>query len=90
MIKIDRSMVSNIDSNENLVKIVRAIVTMSQSLGIKNVFEGIETEAELNTIRNLNGRIIQGYYYSKPLAVDQIEQWLDGTIQSLNTGKKAP
>lgn len=75
-IKVDQSFISNIDSNMTLENIVKAIVNMSASLGMKNVFEGVETEAELDKIKQLNGVIVQGYLYSKPLDVHGVLNWL--------------
>ena len=49
---------------------------MSNSLGVKNIFEGVETTDELNVIKKFNGGIIQGYLYSKPLAEKEIIEWL--------------
>ena len=77
IIKIDRSLVTDINTNKNLQDIVRAIVTMSQSLNISNVFEGVETEDELNMVNQLNGEIIQGFLYSKPLEEHQLEEWFE-------------
>lgn len=76
VVKIDKSLIRNISENKNLKSIVIAIVTMSQSLGIKNVFEGIETEDELAEIKKLNGEIIQGYLFSKPLNEIDVSAWL--------------
>lgn len=75
VIKIDRSLISGIDKQRSLQDIVKAIVTMCQSLGIENVFEGVETEEELHVVRQLNAKIIQGYYFSKPLGVTEIGNW---------------
>ncbi|MCG6937134.1 MAG: EAL domain-containing protein [Gammaproteobacteria bacterium] len=75
-IKVDKSFIRNIDSNPTLENIVKAIVNLSTSLGIKNVFEGVETTAELNIIQKLKGLIIQGYLYSKPLNENEINNWL--------------
>ncbi len=75
VIKIDRSLITGIHSNKNLQDIVKAIVTMSASLGIKNVFEGVETEDELAMVEKLNGVVIQGYYFSKPLETSKIHEW---------------
>lgn len=77
-IKVDQSFVRDIDTSATLENIVRAIVNMSDSLGVKNVFEGVETEAELNVIKKLNGRIVQGYLYSAPLKIENIGQWVAG------------
>jgi len=83
IIKIDRSLITDIHIKNDLQDIVRAIVTMSKSLGIKNVFEGVETQEELEMVKDLDGGIIQGYFFSKPLEVSQIENWLHTDIQTL-------
>lgn len=75
VIKIDRSLVAGIDQNKTLQDIVLAIVTMCHSLGIENVFEGVETEQELYIVNQLNGKIIQGYLFSQPLNVAEIDNW---------------
>ena len=76
VIKVDKSLIRNIDINTNLQSIVKAIVTMSESLGLKNIFEGIETAEELAVIKNLEGHIIQGYLFSKPLIETDVVDWL--------------
>jgi len=76
IIKVDKALVRNIDVNNNLRSIVRAIVTMSEGLGIRNIFEGVETMAELATIKKMGGEIIQGYLFSKPLNADKAVNWL--------------
>lgn len=75
IIKIDRTLITDIHINKNLQDIVRAIVTMSKSLGINNVFEGIDNKEELEMVKQLNGEIIQGYIYSKPLEITEIDKW---------------
>lgn len=82
IIKIDRSLVSGINTNKNLQDIVRAIVTMCESLGIENVFEGVENEEELNMVKQLHGSVIQGYYFSKPLDINDIANWFSDKIDT--------
>ena len=76
VIKIDKTLVRDIGGNNSLKSIVNAIVTMSKSLGKKNIFEGVETISELEEIKKMNGDIIQGYLYSKPLNNYDIIKWL--------------
>ncbi|MBT8134246.1 MAG: EAL domain-containing protein [Gammaproteobacteria bacterium] len=76
VIKIDKTLVRNIGKNYNLRSIVNAIVTMSNSLGVKNIFEGVETQSELETIIAMNGDIIQGYLFSKPLSEVDLLRWI--------------
>ena len=92
IIKIDKTLVRNIGDNNSLKSIVNAIVTMSTSLGMKNIFEGVETISELEEIKKMNGDIIQGYLYSKPLDKYDIIKWLardrDENIKPLATVTK--
>lgn len=76
IIKVDKSFIRNIDSNSTLFNIVKAITKMSASLGIINVYEGVETLKELDVIKKLNGSIVQGYLYSKPLSAHEVKIWL--------------
>ena len=87
-IKVDQSFVRDIDKSATLENIVRAIVNMSTSLGMKNVFEGVETEAELEKIKQLNGAIVQGYLYSKPLDINGVNNWLSDKFCYLNRHAK--
>ena len=77
IIKVDKTLVRNLDINNNLRSIVKAIVTMSEGLGITNIFEGVETMAELAAIKKMGGEIIQGYLFSKPLDAHSAVKWLD-------------
>jgi len=75
-IKIDQCFIRDIDSNPGLENIVKAIVNMSMSLGMGNVFEGVETKAELDVVKKLSGEVIQGYLFSKPLDSVGVYEWL--------------
>ena len=85
IIKVDKALVRNIDVNNNLRSIVKAIVTMSEGLGIRNVFEGVETLAELATVKKMGGEVIQGYLFSRPLSGDDAVKWL----MSVDTARQA-
>jgi diguanylate cyclase (GGDEF)-like protein len=85
IIKVDKALVQDIDVNNNLRSIVIAIVTMSEGLGIRNIFEGVETMAELAIIKKMGGEIIQGFLFSKPLCADDAVKWLD----SIDAAKQA-
>lgn len=76
VIKIDKSLIRDIDINDNLRSIVKAIITMSESLGMKNIFEGIETREELSVIKKMSGSVIQGYLFSRPLDGVDVDNWL--------------
>jgi diguanylate cyclase (GGDEF)-like protein/PAS domain S-box-containing protein len=67
-LKIDRSFVTALDSNEgNAVAIVRAVTTLGHTLGIAVTAEGIETAAHLMTVRAIGCDRGQGYFFAPPL-----------------------
>ncbi|UAB72001.1 EAL domain-containing protein [Vibrio sp. SCSIO 43132] len=76
-VKIDRSFVSNTDTNANDRSLVEAIVSMANSLGMKTVAEGIETKEQAEYIRGIGCDIGQGFFYSKALPADQFtSKWI--------------
>jgi EAL domain-containing protein (putative c-di-GMP-specific phosphodiesterase class I)/CheY-like chemotaxis protein len=66
-LKVDRSFVANITSNPSDAAIVRAVVNMAHSLGIRVIAEGAESEAQLGYLRGLACDEMQGYHFSPPL-----------------------
>lgn len=67
-IKIDRSFVTGAAQNKaESLAIIRAVVALSDSLGIATTAEGVETESELAMIQQLGCNKIQGYYFGRPM-----------------------
>jgi EAL domain-containing protein (putative c-di-GMP-specific phosphodiesterase class I) len=73
-LKIDRSFVHDISTNPEDKAIVGAIIHMAQSLGLQTIAEGVEEIEQIEYLRSQGCDEVQGYYYSKPLLVEQIEQ----------------
>jgi diguanylate cyclase (GGDEF)-like protein/PAS domain S-box-containing protein len=69
-IKIDQSFVRNLPSNEADASIVDAMITLGQSLHLRVVAEGIETQRQLTFLIEHNCPEGQGYYFSRPVAAD--------------------
>ena len=69
-LKIDRSFVMNIENNQDEAKLVNAIVNLGISLQLDVVAEGIETKAQLDYLYESGCRLGQGYYFSKPIALE--------------------
>ena len=68
-LKIDRSFVQAISAqNPESQAIIRAIVALAGSLGMKTVAEGVSTEEQLQLVRALGCDRIQGYIFSRPVA----------------------
>lgn len=70
-IKIDKSFITNIDSDHTNHAIVAAMIIMAKRLNIKVIAEGVETKAELEILQSLDCDFIQGYYASKPLSITE-------------------
>ena len=75
-LKIDRSFVSPMLSDESDLIIVRSTINLGHDLGLKVVAEGVEDEATLTRLAGLGCDFAQGYHFSKPLAPDAFTRWL--------------
>jgi diguanylate cyclase (GGDEF)-like protein len=69
-IKIDRSFVNDLERPESIA-IIRAVTGLGSSLGIKTTAEGVETEQQLETLKNEGCTEVQGYLFSKPVPAAQ-------------------
>jgi diguanylate cyclase (GGDEF)-like protein/PAS domain S-box-containing protein len=71
-LKIDGSFVRDVAVNSDDAAITTAIISMAKHLNLKVIAEGVETEAQMSFLRAHQCDGIQGYYFSKPLAVDKV------------------
>ncbi len=75
-LKIDQSFVCDIGHDANDEVIVSTIVNLAESLGLVSLAEGVETQQQLDFLRQLGCDEIQGYYFSKPLIAEDFAQYL--------------
>ena len=71
-IKIDRSFVMGMATDEDDATIVRSTIDLGRNLGLEVVAEGVESEAVWNKLRELGCTIAQGYFLSRPLPPDEL------------------
>jgi diguanylate cyclase (GGDEF)-like protein/PAS domain S-box-containing protein len=76
VLKIDRSFIRDITADDSDAQIVKTIVLMAHSLGISTVAEGVEEEEQLELLKSFNCELIQGYYYSRPLPLEEVIAYL--------------
>jgi EAL domain-containing protein (putative c-di-GMP-specific phosphodiesterase class I) len=76
-LKVDRSFVHDLPDNADAEAIVRAIVAMGRSLGLRVIAEGVETEEQAKFLQSIACDESQGYLYAKPMVVNEFESWLE-------------
>jgi PAS domain S-box-containing protein len=75
-IKIDRSFVMGMETDEDDATIVRSTIDLGRNLGLEVVAEGVETDLIVRELRALGCTIAQGYCISRPLPPDELADWL--------------
>ena len=71
-LKIDRSFITDVESSEENQAIIASIIYMAHRLHMETVAEGIENKEQLEYIKAQNCDIYQGFYFSRPLPLDEI------------------
>lgn len=79
-IKIDRSFVGTLGESPESVAIVRTIASLGSVLGVETTAEGVETEEQLDFVRECGCTAVQGYYFGKPCLASEVGR----TIETLN------
>jgi diguanylate cyclase (GGDEF)-like protein/PAS domain S-box-containing protein len=75
-LKIDRSFIHDVATNSDAAAVAKAIIGLAKSLNLKVIAEGVETEAQLAFLREHACDEAQGYYFSKPLEVQEAADYL--------------
>lgn len=74
-LKIDRAFVSDIEPGTDEAVIIKGIIDLGHSLGLTIISEGVETQTEWDLLNALGNDVVQGYYISRPLSVEDFNQW---------------
>lgn len=70
VLKIDRQFISPLPGDSSSIEMVKAIITMAHAFNLKVVAEGVETAEQISLLKEMGCDIIQGYFLSKPLPVN--------------------
>jgi len=79
-IKIDRLFINEILTGGFDAAFVKSIMMLADSLDMTVLAEGVEEMEQVAMLRSLGCQYVQGYYYSRPLPVNEIEQFLDAVF----------
>lgn len=75
-IKLDRTLLQDIESSDSARMIVETAIRMGQGLGYRVVAEGIETEKSARLLESLGAEMLQGYWICPPKSLDELKAWL--------------
>jgi EAL domain-containing protein (putative c-di-GMP-specific phosphodiesterase class I) len=75
-VKIDRSFIDTMSSDDANATIVRSIIDLGRNLSLRVVAEGVEDGITWETLAALDCDVAQGYYLSKPIPPDRLTPWL--------------
>jgi len=89
ILKIDRAFINNIMTQKDDAALCKAIIAMASSLNLKVLGEGVETEEQLDFLRNNGAEMVQGYYYSKPLPLAEFESFIKEWNKTDNRKRKS-
>jgi EAL domain-containing protein (putative c-di-GMP-specific phosphodiesterase class I) len=81
-LKIDRSFISELSNGNGSRDIVKAVLELARSLRLGAIAEGVETEEQLDIMRDFGCNYIQGYLFSKPVSADEAERLYRETRES--------
>lgn len=92
-LKIDRSFVTELEGQGDVVHIVDAIISMADKLHFELVAEGVETASQVERLKTMGCPVMQGFYYAKPLKGQELEEFLalhaDSALQPLKRSGEA-
>jgi len=83
-LKIDRSFVFNMDADSQDATIVRSTIELANSLNLRVVAEGVETDANWTALGEMGAALAQGYLLTKPLPASELDTWIENWNPSVN------
>ncbi len=79
-LKIDRTFVRDLGITPQSSAVVTAIIALARSLGLRVIAEGVETLRQMEVLHRLGCGLMQGFLFSRPIAADDLEAWLQQTV----------
>ena len=73
-LKIDRSLLKDIEHRPEAYVLVQTIISLANSLGFHSVAEGVETEKQMQILQSMGCDVLQGFLFSQPVTFEQLKQ----------------
>ncbi|WP_085022493.1 bifunctional diguanylate cyclase/phosphodiesterase [Anaerovibrio sp. JC8] len=71
ILKLDMKFIQDIETSQRAATIMKSIVNMTHDLGMEVIAEGVETEPQVKYLKDIGCKLIQGYYYARPMSTDE-------------------
>ena len=84
-LKLDMQLIRTAFKDRKDTRLLEAVIGLAQSLGLPTVAEGVETAEQVFTLKAMGCDIVQGYYFSKPLPVEEFNEY----VRNLDIAKNA-
>jgi len=81
VLKLDMKFIRNIETSETDRRLVQLVLDIAKHLDVMVVAEGVETEKQLEILKNASCDLVQGYYFSRPLPPDEFEKLIEQEIE---------
>lgn len=81
-LKIDRSFIQDLETEEDARAVVHALVHLAHALGLRVVAEGVETAAQRDILLKMRCDELQGFFYARPMPADRLLAWAQGDKQN--------
>ncbi len=89
VIKIDKSFINRIPHDRKTIAVSNSIISLARDLEIITIGEGVENQAQVEWLRTHGCKLIQGYYFHKPMSADELKALIKKTnVTLLNTHRK--
>lgn len=79
VLKLDMRFLSDMEPSSRAATVLLGVIRIAQSLGMVTVAEGVETKFQLEFLRSAGCDNIQGFFYAKPMPIDEFELFLDSS-----------
>ncbi|WP_347554677.1 EAL domain-containing protein [Robbsia sp. KACC 23696] len=88
-IKVDRSFIKELGRNPKSMAIVRSVMSLCRSLGMATIAEGVETQAQRETLLAEHCTELQGFLVCRPMPLVDVLRWFDTLPEAVRSGRKS-